>query len=87
MDEHMGEAEFIKFCEHIKVEDNSILVFRLRTGVSFEHAKSVLDAVSEIINCKLKKNAATLIVGPDVENVSMIPEEEMNRIGWFRKEK
>ena len=85
--DQLDEEEFVAFCEHIKVEDHSLLVFRLRAGVSYEAAKGILDAVSEIIKNKLGKKAGTLIVGPDIDSVTLIPEKEMNEMGWFKKEK
>ena len=86
MDEQMNEAEFINFCEHIKVEDNSILVFKVTSNMTMGAVEKMLESLSNIVRDRLKKKAAVLVIGPDIDNISMVPEEEMNRVGWFRKD-
>lgn len=79
--------DFLEFCEKIEVKDNDLLVFKCSKKLFGSQSEEFIEVMSNAIGKKISKKVILVILGPDIESIVQIPEEEMNRCGWVRKEK
>lgn len=79
------DQKFVEIVQLDKLEQNSVLIFRVaRENLNLIMSLPILcEKYKDVFQ---PKNIAILVVGPD-EKVESLNEQEMNRIGWERKDK
>ncbi len=82
----MGIEDFLEFCDKIEVKDNDLLVFKCSRKLFGSQSEEFIEIMSDAIKKKISKKVVLIILGPDIDNITQIPEEEMNRIGYFKRD-
>lgn len=82
----MQVEEFLEFCEKIEVKDNDLLVFKCSKKLFGSQSEQFIEVMSNAIKKKISKKVVLVILGPDIDNIMQVPEKEMNRCGWFRRD-
>lgn len=82
----MEVEDFLEFCEKIEVKDNDLLVFKCTKNILGKEANHFMEVMSDTIKKKISEKVVIVILGPDIENIMQVPEEEMNRCGWFKRD-
>lgn len=83
----MVVEEFLEFCEKIEVKDNDLLVFKCSEKLFGNQSRDFIEIMSDAIKKKISKKVVLVILGPDIDNIMQISEEEMKRCGWVRHDK
>lgn len=78
--------DFLDFCEKIEVKDNDLLVFKVARGVPQIFVEQTAEAMLNIIKERITKKICIIILGIEVESIVQIPEEEMNKLGYFKRD-
>lgn len=63
------------------IKDNSIIVMKFHND-GYEDFKKVANQIGETIK---DKKGCFIIFLHDSQNIDVIPEEEMNKFGWYKK--
>lgn len=74
-----------KIIEVDKISNNSVILFKVN-----DKSESVLNSIKYIMDFygdKLEKKNCLILVTKNGSDISLIPEEEMNKLGWFKKDK
>lgn len=82
----MEIENFLEFCEKIEVRDNDLLVFKCTKKLFGNQSEHFIEIMSDVINKKISKKVVLIILGPDIDSIVQIPEEEMNKCGWFKRD-
>ena len=80
-----GEKKFFQIVDLEKLEKNSILVFKL-VPESIDILISLPFLVEKMKDILTEKNIAVMIMNPE-DDMSVLSEKEMNRLGWEKKDK
>lgn len=78
--------DLLDFCEKIEVKDNDLLVFKCSKKLFGRHSEQFIEVMSDAIKKKISKKVVLIILGPDIDSIVQIPEEEMNKCGWFKRD-
>lgn len=78
--------DFLDFCEKIEVKDNDLLVFKCTKKLFGSQSEQFIEVMSNAIKKKISKKVVLVILGPDIDNIMQVPEKEMNKCGWFRRD-
>lgn len=80
----MDEISVEKIIEVEKIQPNSVILFKLKevNPTYIEMLKAFRDRYIEI----LKEKNVTCVILQSSDTIEVMPEPEMNKIGWFKKE-
>ncbi len=82
----MDIEDFIEFCERIEVKDNDLLIFKCTKNFLGHESDHFMEIMSDTIKKKISDKVVIVLLGPDIESIVQIPEEEMNKIGYFKRD-
>ena len=84
----MTDHEILDTLEKIEITNNSVLVLRMnREYLSQNEAQKILSSISSLHEDFKKRDVAfSLLVIPTSFQIESLSEEQMEKLGWVRKE-
>ena len=70
-----------------KIAPNTVIVIKLKNIRSYPAAMSTAQRISDLYGESLENKGCSIIIVADGINIELVSEQQMNQLGWQKKEK